>query len=280
MSDNCAMPLSIRLLNTVSEIELGCNFFKSVWGGEAEVVPADIAIASGHAGGYFSGGFDSDGNLVAASYAFVGRHQGLNTLHSHVTASRLAGAGFQLKQHQREWAAGHGVDAITWTFDPLVRRNCVFNLEKLVAPAIEYLVNFYGVMHDDLNAGDESDRLLALWPTAAPKLRDAFAPVGATAIGSEFAISSEAALSAISIGSAGQPVLSPEAASLISSRKPFAVYLPPDIERLRQTNIEAAKSWRNAVREVLHPSFESGAQVRRMFDNRAALFVEWPTKGE
>jgi predicted GNAT superfamily acetyltransferase len=68
---------------------------------------------------------------------------------------------------QRDWAAGRGIAGITWTFDPLVRRNAVFNFEKLQATAVEYLPNFYGSMTDSINAGDESDRLFVYWPTAA-----------------------------------------------------------------------------------------------------------------
>ena len=276
------MPLTIRMLTSTSEIELGSRFFKGVWGGDEDVVPADIAIASGHAGGYFSGAFDERGSLVAASYGFVGKHRGATSLHSHVTASTVAGAGFALKQHQRLWAAENDFDIITWTFDPLVRRNSVFNLDKLGAVASEYLVNFYGVMNDSLNAGDESDRLLAEWPVKAVKAESAEQSAYGAERQSFAAKTAGATLEpqvALSIDSAGSPQVHDNLAELISTQAPLAVYLPADIETLRQTDIEAAKSWRRAVREVLHPCFENGALVRRMIDNRAALLVEWPTEG-
>ena len=38
-----------------------------------------------------------------------------------------------MKLHQRAWAAASGLTWITWTFDPLVRRNAWFNIEVLGA---------------------------------------------------------------------------------------------------------------------------------------------------
>ena len=278
LSDTLKMPLNIRMLTSTSEIELGSNFFRGVWGGDEDVVPVDIAIASGHAGGYFSGAFDESGSLVAASYGFVGRHRGSVSLHSHVTASILAGAGFALKQHQRSWAAENGFAIITWTFDPLVRRNSVFNLEKLGAVATEYLVNFYGVMNDSLNAGDDSDRLLAEWPVDT---------LAGQAGGAHYASAQNAQERggtlefdvAVSVDSEGNGRLAPNAAALIAGRELFAVYLPADIETLRQTDIAAAQNWRSIVRQVLNECFANGAFVRLMIDNRAALLVEWPAEG-
>ena len=57
---------------------------------------------------------------------------------------------------------------MTWTFDPLVRRNAWFNIARLGARPAEYLVDFYGPMTDAINAGDPSDRLLMVWEVEAP----------------------------------------------------------------------------------------------------------------
>ncbi|MEU7940320.1 hypothetical protein [Microbispora bryophytorum] len=43
------------------------------------------------------------------------------------------------------------------------RRNAHFNLAKLGARPEEYLSAFYDSMGDAINAGDESDRVLAVW---------------------------------------------------------------------------------------------------------------------
>ena len=78
------------------------------------------------------------------------------------------GVGRALKAHQRTWALERGVGHITWTFDPLVARNAHFNLRVLGARAVEYLVDHYGAMADDVNRGDATDRILVSWALAEP----------------------------------------------------------------------------------------------------------------
>ena len=57
---------------------------------------------------------------------------------------------------------------MTWTFDPLVRRNAWFNISVLGATIDDYLVDFYGQMHDSINGNDPTDRLLVAWSTRGP----------------------------------------------------------------------------------------------------------------
>ena len=163
-SESVTMNQAPRIVEveTAEQAEQMASFFKSVWGSDEDVVPFDLTLALIHVGAYAFLGYDNE-TLVAASFGVRGEFEGASVLHSHVTASSKPGAGFALKLHQREWARERGIEAITWTFDPLVRRNCVFNFEKLGAVAIEYLPNFYGSMKDDINRGDASDRLFAYW---------------------------------------------------------------------------------------------------------------------
>ena len=86
------------------------------------------------------------------------------TVTRYVSLAMVAmGIGTLIKQHQREWAIDNGLSAITWTFDPLVRRNAWFNIAHLGAEAVEFHENFYGPLNDDINGDDETDRLLARW---------------------------------------------------------------------------------------------------------------------
>ena len=154
--------LRISQISSIEEMEAVSAFFCKVWAGGPEVVPFDLGIAVLHVGAYCSAAYDGD-EMVAASFGFRGVFNGKEILHSHVTGSFQPGAGFELKQHQFNWAKQEGLAGITWSFDPLVRRNCVFNFDKLGATAVEYLPNFYGTMTDDINAGDDSDRLFVYW---------------------------------------------------------------------------------------------------------------------
>ena len=160
------MKHEIAQVSSPAEAARVAAFFRTVWQDGEAVAPQDLILAAVHVGGYCAF-IESGDRVVAASFGFLGSHNGLSTLHSHVTASTVPGLGYELKMHQRQWALANGLAAITWTFDPLIRRNCVFNFEKLGAKAVEYLPNFYGNMADSINLGDDSDRLFVVWPLEA-----------------------------------------------------------------------------------------------------------------
>jgi predicted GNAT superfamily acetyltransferase len=167
--------LRISQVSSIEEMEAVSAFFCKVWAGGPEVVPFDLGIAVLHVGAYCSAAYDGD-EMVAASFGFRGVFNGNDILHSHVTGSFQPGAGHELKQHQFKWAKQHGLAGITWSFDPLVRRNCVFNFDKLGATAVEYLPNFYGTMTDEINAGDESDRLFVYWDLNGKQIASSISP--------------------------------------------------------------------------------------------------------
>ncbi|GMU77440.1 MAG: hypothetical protein AMXMBFR46_02410 [Acidimicrobiia bacterium] len=143
-------------------------------------------------GAYAPGRAHDPDALVGVSIGFVGTHPGGLHLHSHVTGverwAQLAGVGFALKLAQRDWALARGITQVRWTFDPLVARNAYFNLTKLGARGVAYHVNCYGVMPDATNAGDESDRVEAVWDLTVPAGRtrpDPEVPAGRTRPGPE-----------------------------------------------------------------------------------------------
>ena len=227
-------PFQIVQVTTAQQAEQMADFFKKVWGSDEDVVPFDLALALIHVGAYAHLAFAND-ELVAASFGVRGVLGDQQILHSHVTASVRAGAGFELKRHQRSWAHDAGIAAITWTFDPLVRRNCVFNFVKLGATAIEYLPNFYGEMRDEINRGDQSDRLLAYWLT--------------------------------------DPESADKGAETDASSEEVLVTLPEDIEALRKVDLGEALRWRSVVREQLEPKLSAGYQVSGMTADRTALIL-------
>ena len=226
-------------------------FFKTIWIDGDEVVPFDLILAAVHVGGYAALA-KQGGQTVGATFGFLGEYAAHKVLHSHVTAASVPGVGFQLKQHQFAWAQEREIAGITWTFDPLVRRNCVFNFEKLGAMAIEYQPNFYGTMTDAINAGDDSDRLFAYWPVQ-DQVSDA--PIRTDSI-------------ALKNDSGSPKILT------VDSTKAFWVELPEDIESLRKSDIELARLWRKAVRETLQPALDDGWFIAAVNDDRTAILVE------
>ena len=156
--------ISIRPLTSLADQELGRMIFDKTWAMDAgtEITP-NLLQAMVHSGAYLSGAF-VDGNCVGAAFAFPATTGGLH-LHSHMTAVldnfRDRGIGYALKVDQYKWAKQNNYKEITWTFDPLVARNAKLNILKLGVDISAYYPNFYGDMPDELNAGDESDRVMA-----------------------------------------------------------------------------------------------------------------------
>ncbi len=216
--------LEIRLLETAEEMAPIVTMFQQVWGTVIPLVGVELLRAIGHGGGYVAGAFDS-GHIVGASFGFLARHEGEQALHSHVTGIlpgvQRSGVGRAMKNHQRAWAAEQGLKWITWTFDPLVRRNAWFNIEVLQAHVAEYLIDFYGPMADSVNARDESDRLMVAWPT------DPTATIDRT----------------------------------IRDGRAIEVPTPEDIVVLRRTDPTAAHEWRLRVREQLGGRMQRSAVV-------------------
>jgi predicted GNAT superfamily acetyltransferase len=249
--------VEIRLLTALPEMESVYELFDRIWQPGKAAVPVTVEQmrAMTHAGNYLSGAFDG-GHLVGACLGFFAAPPG-EVLHSHVAgvdpAVQGRGVGFALKVHQRAWALGAGLRTVTWTFDPLIRRNAYFNLVKLGATARTYLANFYGTMTDAVNAGQDSDRLLLEWEPAAPAVARACAgePV---ALGPERI---REARTVLSEADSGDPV-----AEVVPATDPVVlVQVPADIVEMRRRDPEAGRRWRTAVRETLGGLLDDGGVV-------------------
>jgi predicted GNAT superfamily acetyltransferase len=216
--------IDIRVLHSADEMTAVSTVFQQVWGVVTPLVDASLLMAIAHSGGYVAGAYDRN-NLVGASFGFLGRHEGELALHSHVTGIlpgvQHSGVGRLVKEHQRGWAAEHDIDWITWTFDPLVRRNAWFNIGVLGVHVADYLVDFYGSMPDSINGTDATDRLLVAWPSD-PEVQS--------------------------------PPPDPTTRTLL-------VATPDDIVTLRRTDPAEAVAWRHRLRHELTGALERGTVV-------------------
>lgn len=250
--------VEIRLLAELDDLARVYDLFDSIWRPDKANPPVTIEQlrAMTHAGNYAAGAFAGT-TLVGACVGFFAAPVGV-AMHSHVAGVaaevRHRSVGFALKLHQRAWALQHGLREITWTCDPLVRRNAYFNLVKLGARPRHYLIDFYGDIVDAINAGQGSDRLLMAWDLAAPHVRDACAGRPAEPV-PERVRDAPHALAEVSDRPHARTDLDRSSAEVL------LVQIPPDIERLRQANPAAAKDWRHAVRDVLGGLMADGARV-------------------
>jgi predicted GNAT superfamily acetyltransferase len=247
-------------LHDPSHLRAASRLFDTVWGRDADVgamLPPEALTALAHAGGQVSGAFRDD-ELVGATAAFVGLSaDGTVHLHSHVTGVLPAvagtGVGRALKLHQRAWCLARGVTRVTWTFDPLVRRNAVFNLVLLGAKAVAYQEDAYGPMSDARNAGLPTDRLVADWDLLGPRVRAALG--GRPAEPDVASLRRGGAEAVVDIGPDGQPIVT------ASDRPRRLVRVPGDIEALRVHDPGLARSWARAIRAELGGAMTAGMRV-------------------
>ena len=139
----------------------------AVWGMDPlEVVPHHQLITAAKWGGEMLIAYLGE-EPIGFSYGFIGLDDDQPILCSHMLAvspeHQSLNVGYRLKLAQREFARNQGLSRIVWTFDPMESRNAYLNLHKLGALCESYLVDHYGPMADELNAGLPSDRLLADW---------------------------------------------------------------------------------------------------------------------
>ena len=250
-----AVMVELRELEEMRELEA---LFAAIWERPDEPpVNSDLLRALAHSGNYVVGARFRN-RLVGGLVGWLGGVpvHGLH-LHSHILGvvadSQVRGLGFELKQHQRRWCLERGVKVVEWTTDPLVRRNAFFNLFKLGANARAYFVNFYGVMTDGINAGEESDRLLISWQLGSAQAESAAA--GRAVEPNVERLLRGGATAVLSVGAAGEPV-----AGSASSRV-LICQVPEDIVSLRRSDPAAARSWRVAVRQALRDAFDAGYTV-------------------
>lgn len=249
-----AAGVRVRELTTQDELTAVYRMYNEIWRPDPTNPPvtSELLRALSKAGSYLAGAFDH-GELVAACVGFFGTPAS-SALHSHITGvsgtARGRNVGFALKVHQRAWSMLRGVSTVSWTFDPLVRRNAYFNLVKLAASVDEYLTNFYGFMHDGINGSDDSDRILMNWHLESPAVINACA-------GSPVQMHADVDTSSIALGIGADG--GPRPGSL--DGETLLVALPEDIEALRAQEPGRAKAWRVAVRESLGELLAADAQV-------------------
>lgn len=232
------------------------RIFDEVWpsvDGGTQVRP-NLLRALTHAGGYCVTARDlRSGSLLGATLAFMGRAvDGTPYLHSHMSAvvvsARDRHIGTAMKQHQRWWALRESVPVITWTFDPLVRRNAYLNLCKLGIQVRDYHVDFYGDMADAINSGDPTDRLVAWWVVDSARAQ-----------------------------LAADGLLRPETEEQARQSGAELVPTPQDIVAVRGVDPASAAQWRLTVRESLLDAFGRGLIIDGITDTGSYILRREPT---
>lgn len=234
----------------------------AVWGPRGTLAPNELQ-ALVHAGSpvHLATDLRTPGRpVVGFALGFLGWTPFLH-VHSHqlgvVEDQRRRGIGYALKLAQRATCLARGLVDMRWTFDPLVRRNTYFNVEVLGARAASFHPDFYGAMTDEINVGDVSDRLEAVWTLTDPL------PARGTRAADP---ASEHAAVTLLLDRDGWPQPTgeePRAGALLA--------VPVDYERLRRDEPDRARAWRTACRDVLLGAYGAGLGISRVTEAGYAL---------
>lgn len=238
--DNLPPSMRIERVSNAARLREIEDLQFQIWGGDPrEVVPTHMLYIVEESGGILLAAYDR-GRLAGFVLGLLGRSEGRLYHASHMLGIHPdyqgQGIGAALKRAQRVQALEQGLTLMTWTYDPLEARNAHLNIHKLGATSHTYHHNLYGTMEDDLNRGMPSDRLTVEWQLDGPgqHTRVAENPVP------------------LLLDQAERPVLCPVPSS---SGTPLSVAIPPNIQHIKMTSLDAALTWREAVREALTWAF-------------------------
>jgi predicted GNAT superfamily acetyltransferase len=262
--------LTIRPLGAIDEYSACEEIQRLAWHtGDELVVPAHMLLTLAKTGGLLLGAFDARGRMVGFVLGILARQetsqsqaapvQGLRH-HSHMLGVHPdwwgRGVGYRLKLAQREAVLAQGLALVTWTFDPLERRNATLNFAKLGVVCRTYLVDLYGEMDDSLNVGLPSDRFQVDWWLRSERVERRVAGerpdldvTGLVARG----------VPLVNPATSGQDgLLRPAEAPTGLGGEQLLVQVPADLQALKRTDLSLARAWRTTTRAIFQSAFDQG----------------------
>lgn len=238
----------LRRCTTLEEYDACVALQEETWGDHyTDIVPASLLKVSQKIGGIVAGAFDSRGAMAGFVFGMTGVREGRVVHWSHMLAvrkdARGTGLGRKLKLFQRDQLLSMGIDAVQWTFDPLVARNANLNLNSLSATISEYVTDMYRDTGSDLHHGVGMDRFIVTWNLKDPKV------IQAVEMGMKPSIEQWKAFpivntrtkpnGAVSLGDQEMP-----------SVPGVLVEIPFDVEAMLKSSVEDAIHWRRNTRKV------------------------------
>ena len=229
--------IEVRVLDTHEAFQATLAVQVGVWkfSGIDQIPPRILSVAK-YIGGLVLGAYDGE-KMIGFSFALPGgKTGGSRYWHSHMTGVlgeyQNRGIGRMLKLKQRQEALAAGVSLIEWFFDPLEIRNAHFNIERLGTIARTFLPNQYGITSSPLHGGMPTDRLVAEWRLASPRV--------------------------LAIHSGPEPKPAPAPAP---RRVEKTIEIPAQISHLRSSDQREAKAIQRRVREQFQEYFRMGLAV-------------------
>jgi len=256
--------VTLRPLSTFEEYHQCVELQKETWGQDfTEAVPPSLLIVTQRIGGVAAGAFDSSDRLVGFIIGFSGVREGRLVHWSDMLAVRKEmsgkGIGRRLKEYQRQLLLELGIETAIWTFDPLVASNAHFNINRLGALPVEYVVDMYGSeTRSVLHAGIGTDRFITEWKLTDPRVEKALR--GEIERWELKTDTSTAAQSPVVNTNTLEGTPQPVEGELLKLPS-VQVEIPYDIQPIMTDSLELALLWRNSTRRAFLWYMERGYKV-------------------
>ncbi len=238
---------TIRSLTSQADYMACVDLQYETWGKDfVDCVPPAVLQISAKVGGVAAGAFEASGKMLGFVFGLAGWKDGERCHWSHMLAvrqeARDRGIGMALKTFQRQKLLDRDIDAMYWTYDPLVARNAHLNLQKLGAQVVEYVRDMYGA--DEASTTDSiigSDRFVVRW--------DLNADAGA---GSTSPMTRERATVDAPLIVAQDEAMGNQPATIDwpGEHPVVRVEIPNDIQALKLVMPDVARRWRVTTRRV------------------------------
>ncbi len=260
----------IREAHSASDYEGIEDIQREAWGfADIDIVPGDMLIASQHAGALVLCAFEGE-RMLGFAYGFPAFEDRHPSIHSHMLAvrpeARNLQIGYYLKLEQRRLALHHGIDEITWTFDPLQSLNAHLNFVKLGVVSHRYFVNFYGeTTSSPLHQGFGTDRLWVSWRLNSERVKRAIETGKAISLPPDFSITDASPLLVKADGNEPQVNQSLLEAVQHQPLEEYFIEIPHNINALKEQEPRLGRLWREATREAFSTAINAGFMVSDFF---------------
>ena len=248
----------IREINDMEGFRALLELQRVIWGMSYGESTSPYILAVGRHNGGVVLGAEVNGELIGFCFGFPAP-RGDQWLHwSHMTGVipdyRGQGVGFKLKQAQRIWALKHGYTVMGWTFDPMQRGNANFNFRQLGTVSKTFIVNHYGEMTDQINAGLASDRLEVAWHLNDKRVLDLMNNPPTKTSEDHF----EDIAFILRQNDDGELIC---AGDTVFNKDICYVEIPYRVNGLKRDNFELARDWQLELRWAMQQAFEQNYSV-------------------
>ena len=265
----------IEELTTIQHFRQCEELQREVWDlSDVDVIPLHLLIAAQKDGGLVLGAFDEQDEMIGTLFGSLGARDATAQQFKHCSHMmgvleewRGRGIGYRLKLAQREHALAQGLELVTWTYDPLESLNSALNIGKLGAVCRTYLRDFYGEMEDGLNLGLWSDRFEVDWWVSSQRvaLRLNSGQANRLATGGHRlhldAVLENGAQLLNQAGVRPDGLVRPSPAPVEPTADTVLVEIPADVQVIKATDMELARTWRAQTREMFEGCFAAGYTV-------------------